>query len=485
MNFRWASVVLLWVVLAALLVGAVGETASDDLFITYRYARNLAEGEGFVYNPGERVFGLTNPGVGLVLAAVHAVTGVDVPRIAVVLTALVLLIFAILLLREGRARGRAPEAFLGGTLLFVCALVWACRGTGPPWVLLLFAGAAGSHDHRPWLAGLLAGLAVWFRPDAGLGVGLLGLMLWVEHRRLPWRYGVAAAATILAGLGLAWGYYGDPLPHTWEAKRASRAFAGLQGAWGDFWTQGYLLLRTYTGPIAQLLVALGLVGQVPWFVRSGRLGRFVALYATALAIAYPLLGVGFFVWYSLPVVVALLYGNAYLAGEVGRRLARTLLGDRRRAAPALAVLIAVVVVALPTWAMARRSLEIHWDYKPPPRLVQYRQAAEWVRLHTAPGTRVALTEIGVFGYYSHRPIQDLIGLVTPETTKHLKQGSMVDALLADPAPVVVIPDRGWLKGLTTQPWFQRAYEEAARFDEPRIDEKVRVYLRRPGSSSPS
>ena len=33
----------------------------DDAYITYRYARNLATGRGFVYNPGEAVMGTTAP----------------------------------------------------------------------------------------------------------------------------------------------------------------------------------------------------------------------------------------------------------------------------------------------------------------------------------------------------------------------------------------------------------------------------------------
>src|SRR5204862_5158672 len=36
------------------LTGLLGG-ASDDIFITYRYASNLAEGAGFVFNPGERL----------------------------------------------------------------------------------------------------------------------------------------------------------------------------------------------------------------------------------------------------------------------------------------------------------------------------------------------------------------------------------------------------------------------------------------------
>ena len=35
--------------------------ANDDAFITYRYARNIASGQGFVFNPGERLLGTTTP----------------------------------------------------------------------------------------------------------------------------------------------------------------------------------------------------------------------------------------------------------------------------------------------------------------------------------------------------------------------------------------------------------------------------------------
>jgi len=33
----------------------------EDAFITFRFAQNLAEGRGFTYNPGQRVYGTTTP----------------------------------------------------------------------------------------------------------------------------------------------------------------------------------------------------------------------------------------------------------------------------------------------------------------------------------------------------------------------------------------------------------------------------------------
>lgn len=41
--------------------GRLGFTLFDDAMISMRYARNLAEGYGLVWNPGERVEGYTNP----------------------------------------------------------------------------------------------------------------------------------------------------------------------------------------------------------------------------------------------------------------------------------------------------------------------------------------------------------------------------------------------------------------------------------------
>src|SRR5262249_18869762 len=45
----------------------IGYTA-DDALVTFRYAENLVQGKGFVYNDGERVLGTTAPLFGLVVA---------------------------------------------------------------------------------------------------------------------------------------------------------------------------------------------------------------------------------------------------------------------------------------------------------------------------------------------------------------------------------------------------------------------------------
>ena len=48
----------------------------DDAFITFRYARNIVEGNGSVYNPGTRTLGTTTPLYTLLMAE-SRITGSD------------------------------------------------------------------------------------------------------------------------------------------------------------------------------------------------------------------------------------------------------------------------------------------------------------------------------------------------------------------------------------------------------------------------
>src|SRR5947207_2165113 len=59
---RWerAGLVLAFVLCAAL-AWPLRDYVTDDTFIHLQYARHVAHGEGFVFNPGERVYGSTSP----------------------------------------------------------------------------------------------------------------------------------------------------------------------------------------------------------------------------------------------------------------------------------------------------------------------------------------------------------------------------------------------------------------------------------------
>ncbi len=149
--------IALALLLAAAVWGAAAAWAArwttDDAFISFRYAQNLVEGRGLVYNEGERVEGYTNPlwtlwvAAGLALGG-EAETWADVWGVA---------------------------AYVGSILLLGLNGRRAAQSSGPSgrWLPLAALAAALHRDWNVWATGgletsaftflLLAGwtLAVW------------------------------------------------------------------------------------------------------------------------------------------------------------------------------------------------------------------------------------------------------------------------------------------------------------------------------------
>ena len=74
------AALLPWLLLAWLAEAAWFLT--DDAFISFRYARNLLEGNGLVFNPGERVEGYSNFLWVLELAALWGAFGLRPEQVA-------------------------------------------------------------------------------------------------------------------------------------------------------------------------------------------------------------------------------------------------------------------------------------------------------------------------------------------------------------------------------------------------------------------
>lgn len=466
-----------WCCCALAAAAAYAGKATDDIFITYRYAANLAQGAGLVFNPGERVFGVTDLGVAVLLGLTHLVSRAPMPILGTLLTALWLLWIAWTQLAQAAPSHRA-EAMLGGLLVVVSFDLWLGQGAGPLGALALLLCGAQLSERRPLAAGALAALAVCFRPDAAIGAAFLALLLWRDERLLPWRF-LAGLGFGLAALGiLVWSYFGTVIPATLAAKRQ---FAALSPdrftGWSGFWRPAEEIFRLSAGPCAAVLLALGLAGQWLLFSRGGRSGRLLALHSLGLAVFYTLVHVPYFVWYTVPCVIALLYGAAFASGETLRRIAVYLgVGGAARRKPAgqpagKAVLAGtaaacVLVLASYLWTSAGFALRgglADW------RLFAYRQAGLWIKAHSPPSADTALDEVGILGFYSERPVRDLVGLVSPRAMKYAALGDLLGAFLEQPTTFVVFHTydrRGATRPIVARPWFASAYREVARIHDP-------------------
>ncbi len=178
----------------------------DDQMISMRYARNLAEGRGLVWNAGEHVEGYTNFGWVLVMAAVHAVG--TPPRLASLAVKSVnwALSCVVVVLTDRLFRRLVPDPpwLLRTSLLLTMALsvdllYWAVNGFETTLLTALFLWALtrviddAARGVFSAATCLLAGLLPLVRSDAadltavvllaGVGLGL---------RRRWWLAGLAA-----------------------------------------------------------------------------------------------------------------------------------------------------------------------------------------------------------------------------------------------------------------------------------------------------
>jgi hypothetical protein len=470
---EWAALgipIAAWTAIAAFFAVRLAGWAPDDFFITYRYAHNFARGDGFVFNPGERVFGSTDPGLGLLLGALNALTGLPVPLLGSAVFALSLVGIAAVLLIEGRRRGHLIEPLLGGSLLVSCAYFWANQGAAMPLAALLLVSAALLAARFPAAAGLLAGAAAWVRPDAGLGVALLTLILLWAGKRVPWRFVLTAGVVVAAGIGLAWIYYGSPLPNTFGAK--TDMAAATPGSWSGlrFWLRAAAPIHRHFGAEWPAVLIAAAAGCWPLAARGGRSGRLLALFGLAIAVAYPLLGVPFFAWYILPCLLAVIYGLAWFAGAAGALASR---------APRLRPLLAAGVFALLAFSTFRTGWSFLRGFAPAPYLQSYRQGAEWIRASSAPEASIAYVEIGVLGYYSERPILDLMGLVTPWARPYVVRNDLLGALRERPTDFVLFHTRGRMGPIVDSRWFRRRYQEVMQFADPGDPGSLHIYRHRP------
>jgi hypothetical protein len=229
-------------------------TPIDDAFISFRYARNLVEGQGLVFNPGEHIEGYTNLLWTLGLAAVARAGGSAVATAKYAGLAFYAAL-ALALVRHAWRRSRdGARPFLplaaalillmddfhvwasGGleTMLFSYLAVQGLLWTREPGLSNGESDGSGGNRGKAWAAGVFLALSVLTRPD-GLLFAAVGIAsFWLPTDRLSgderWRRAIATAipiaAVVAALIPFKLLYYGELLPTAFYSKSAWIPYPG-------------------------------------------------------------------------------------------------------------------------------------------------------------------------------------------------------------------------------------------------------------------
>jgi len=437
----------------------------DDQMISMRYARNLVEGYGLVWNAGERVEGYTNFLWTLVMAGAHLLAVGDAKTAVVVKTVNWALAVATLFLSERLLRvfqpkpGLALPALLVTLALCMDLVYWSVNGfettlLTAAFLLVIVRILKESEAWRPRFSTyVLMGLLPLIRSDAyhmWAAAALLALSISHDRRHTVWLLGVSLVLPGLHLLFRRW-YYGDWLPNTYYLKvvgLSGRTVLGLRYLGRFLKNYGVAFALAFIGALAAgdrrrgLLVAgLAISGCYvvvvggDWFSNSRLLAHFV------------------------PVVLVLSLASISEAIRKGAM------------AQLLLVLALCLSVFFQAGAYEPRLLQ-DGNGNPEPGLV----AGLLIRRFTRPEAKVAVIAAGNVPYFSRRHAIDLLGRSDPHVARlqPCSGGSVVPSIIGhnkfDPSyslglnPDLVVtlsPHNVVLSDLVLEPWCKRGCQWAA------------------------
>lgn len=408
---------------------------TDDAFITFVFARNLAAGHGIAWIPGEGpVWGSSTLLFTLLLAALGKL-GASIPVAATVAGAIAWGAANLLLARAVAALtrpwvGLAAGGFAALTIqqvemsmgmetgLYVCLALSACR---------LYA------DDRPAAASVVAWLAYLARTDGVIVLALLlghALLAALAERRIDWRLlarlaGPCLALMALTGIATAL-YFGGLVPNSAQAKASfgpevSGRFS-IQFFLSIFLPLGNRFLPPGTAPFYQGAILLAWAAGLAWTAWRFRDRDGTALvFGPANLALYHVAAMPNSLWYYGPTMQGafglLLVGLFAIAAGL-RRVPRA--GAALAWLPVAVGLVAAALFSLNTVNTVRRdpwgrSFNDAATTHPFNDLrVITDQVERRIREHGETAPDILAYEVGLLGWFAGGKVRDVLGLVSPE-----------------------------------------------------------------------
>lgn len=381
----------------------------DDTFIHLTFARNLARGHGFSFNPDHPTYGVSAPLWTLILAALSLLfqPGPGLAKAASTVCG-VLTIPAFRLL--------ADRTLLSGRAANLATLVWAANVWLGRWsasgmesplaVLLLILAFDAQLAGRSWRAGLLTGLALLTRPEAAGLALLFPLDRWREENfRAGLKEIAGSALVVIPWLFYAVSTFGTIVPNPAWIK-SDLIFPPLSDIMLGLQRTAAVLAGSNGIEIALILVVgLFVIRSKSLTEHNLRIVVLLAIWALFPAATYLSRGVFVQSRYLLiglpPLVLGGFAAAEWCAGRMRLRMAN--LGMALLAL--LLVAQQVVLTRFVTIPHIRAFL---------PTIETLVRFAERVRLESPPDALVAVGDVGVIGFYSARRVLDLEGLVSDE-----------------------------------------------------------------------
>jgi len=382
----------------------------DDAPITYRYAENIAEGKGFVYNEGERVLGTTTPLFTLILAGFIKL-GFDVffiSNLIGLISAVVSIILVYLILKD---IGKPNVGLIAAALLAIINdfVIYTMNGMETSFYIMLIFASFYFYIKRNInmiITGFLIGLSVLTRPDGFILAFVVYGHYFIRKWKIPWKSGFTFLGTILPWFIFSKLYFGSFLPASLIGKQIQGAVAQIPfitRLFGFFFDRSYLILIPF--------MILGL-----FYVYKIKKLYVPTLWASVYVLAYIVVGVEAYAWYFIPLIPVFV-----IVASLGIERISELIKKNRKIVSYVFV-IGIIAVILPTSILGMH----HYHQKVDRNWENYIKVSLWLKENIPENSSLMFGAIGYVGYYGRQKIIDTAFLVTeiPDSIRNLEDKDM-------------------------------------------------------------
>jgi hypothetical protein len=401
----------------------------EDALITLRYAKNLWNGIGFVYNQSEYILGatsplwtvITSPFVGLlpysIASKMIGILGLVfwgvVQIIAFRLTAIWKLSFS-------------TRFFLQSILSLHPTLVaFSVSGMETSLFVLLILGSLHESQYQRFSTSFVfAGFSVLTRPEGVIWCACLWLYFILRQRKFPWRESIAMILVVFPWIGFAWLYFGSPIPQSAIAKSnwISNQITLLDFLWRPSslytkWVGFNGILFPSLPLLVQGILALGwlvllIAGLVIAYKRQFYPIMLLAGFFLAYVSFYYFGNARVFEWYWMPGIVSVVFVVALALGTVTDAILERLSKSDFFGLVLFSRAVFLGGTFLLLLALFIYKVDGFWISQNEEEVVRH-PLGVYLEKCSDPQATVMLEPLGYIGYFSERHIIDLAGLVTP------------------------------------------------------------------------
>jgi arabinofuranosyltransferase len=427
-------IVLLGAAVAAVMWPSRLSFPIDDTFITFRYAENLANGFGLVWNAGgPPTEGYTNFLYVLLLAPF---TSFDLLQVAQMINVLAVIVSAVYIFKLASLISDEQKhwiALLAPVLFLLLPATWANALSGMETSLfgaLLLSGFYYAwHNETNWriFGYTLLMLGALTRPEGGLLAGIVGTIQLLQGDRRKTLISLVLGLLLPLFVYYVWkrSYFGYWLPNSFAVK-VSQSVSEAQGFLHGIQAVKLFVLRVWP---------LILLSFVPLAFTLNRRYLAALVWAGLIIVAYavPVPLMGFFdrFFYSSEVFLFAIAGAAILS------LYREL--GLKQAALALGIFVIMLVVSNTQSPRAKEILT--WDLSE----INDRLGVIAIDLRSLPQSdhlSFASSDAGIMPYYTQMKHLDLAGL-NDNTIAHAETASEVIEHLLKARPEILLLSADW------------------------------------------